>query len=176
MYSRNLKYANLTSILSTTQYPFRILYLPTQIQMDIVYLKLGLNASFQDFWCTNINNLLICLKSKKYIFKGLHTTQSRLMSIWQPFHKTFFSSKHLLTIIYHSLICSAMHISVSLDDSGDQICLSIWLYFSISQVVTGTSSSIALSVVLLTNCQGTLAPQIVCMIFPKRGHMLSIRT
>ena len=37
LYIVNLKYAHFTHIL---QYPFSILYLPTQIQMDIVYRKL----------------------------------------------------------------------------------------------------------------------------------------
>ena len=32
---------------STTQYPFSILYLPTQMQMDIVYQKPVLNISFK---------------------------------------------------------------------------------------------------------------------------------
>ena len=59
-----------------TQYPFRILYLFTHIQME----KPVLNASFQDFWCTNINNHLICFeKDDKYIYlkakKSLHRTQ-----------------------------------------------------------------------------------------------------
>ena len=43
---------------STTLYPFSILYLPKQIPMDIVNRKLVLNASFQEFLYTNINNHL----------------------------------------------------------------------------------------------------------------------
>ena len=48
----------------TKKYPFRILYLPTQIQMVIVNSKI-----FKDFLCTNINDLLDLLmkKQKKYV-------------------------------------------------------------------------------------------------------------
>ena len=34
---------------STTQYPFSILYLPTLIQMDIVYRKTGFKRKFSRF-------------------------------------------------------------------------------------------------------------------------------
>ena len=34
---------------SLTQYPFSILYLPTQLQMYIVYRKTGFKSDFQDF-------------------------------------------------------------------------------------------------------------------------------
>ena len=47
--SEILKNAHLTHV-STTQYPFRFLYLPIQIQMDNVYRKSGFNLSFQDFY------------------------------------------------------------------------------------------------------------------------------
>ena len=43
---------------STTQYPFRMIYLPTLIQIDIVCRKTGIKCEFQDFLCTNINNYL----------------------------------------------------------------------------------------------------------------------
>ena len=39
-----------------------VLYLPTQIKMDIVYRNPVLNASLQDFLCTNMNNHLICIE------------------------------------------------------------------------------------------------------------------
>ena len=42
----------------TIQYPFRILYLPTQIRMAIVHQK----PVLQYFWCTYIDNHLICLE------------------------------------------------------------------------------------------------------------------
>ena len=47
---------------SEIQYPFRNLYLPTQIQMNIVYRKPVLNASFQDFLFINKNNHQICFE------------------------------------------------------------------------------------------------------------------
>ena len=46
--SEIFKIAHLTPFFDN-KYPFSILYLPTQIQMDIVYQKLVLNANFQDF-------------------------------------------------------------------------------------------------------------------------------
>ena len=49
LYIRNLKYAHLSLIFSTTQYPFSILYLPTQIQMDIVYGKNGFKRECSRF-------------------------------------------------------------------------------------------------------------------------------
>ena len=39
LYIRNLKYVHLIPFFSTKQYQFSILYLPTQIQRDIVYRK-----------------------------------------------------------------------------------------------------------------------------------------
>ena len=57
---RNLKYAFLNTDSSTTQYPFRIFYLPSQKQTDIVYRTKILNESFlEDLRSTNINNHLI---------------------------------------------------------------------------------------------------------------------
>ena len=38
MFIRNYKYTHLTPVFSTVQYPLRFLYLPTQIQMDIMNL------------------------------------------------------------------------------------------------------------------------------------------
>ena len=40
-------------------YTISIWYSPRQIRMDIVYQKIVLNVSFQDFLCTNMNNHLI---------------------------------------------------------------------------------------------------------------------
>ena len=51
-------------------YPFRILYLPWQILMVIVYRKTG----FKGFWCTNINNH----KSEK---KSPHCTQHEFLDL-----------------------------------------------------------------------------------------------
>ena len=48
---------------------FRIIYLPTQTQKDIVYRETGFNREF--FRCTNIINHLICSKKNDgYVFKG----------------------------------------------------------------------------------------------------------
>ena len=56
----------------TTQYPFSILYLPSQIQMDIVYQKTGLKREFSRFlmynFSTNINNHLICFEKIRIFF------------------------------------------------------------------------------------------------------------
>jgi hypothetical protein len=55
----------------TTQYPISILYYSTQIQMDILYKKKVLiKHKFQDFWCTKVNNILICFENIQYVFKG----------------------------------------------------------------------------------------------------------
>ena len=49
---------------------FSIPYLPTQIQMDIVYRKAGFNCQFSRFVCTKINDHLICFeKMDKYVSK-----------------------------------------------------------------------------------------------------------
>jgi hypothetical protein len=48
LYIRNLKYAHLTYF-STTQYLFSILYLLTQIQMNIVYRKNGFKREISRF-------------------------------------------------------------------------------------------------------------------------------
>ena len=62
LYIKNLKYAHLTLFfLSTTQYPFSILYLPPQIQMDIVYREPCFKREFSR--CTKINIHLVCLKT-----------------------------------------------------------------------------------------------------------------
>ena len=58
---------------STTQYPFSIFYLPTQVQMGIVYQKNGFKREFSTFlmylfWKKTINTYL---KEKN----SLHTTQ-----------------------------------------------------------------------------------------------------
>ena len=46
LYIRNLKYEHLTP---TTQHPFSILNLPTQIQMNIVHRKTGFKREFLRF-------------------------------------------------------------------------------------------------------------------------------
>ena len=40
---------NLNTYFSTTQYSFSILYLPTQIQMEILYRKPGFKREFERF-------------------------------------------------------------------------------------------------------------------------------
>ena len=59
--------------MSTTQYPFSILYLPTQIQMDIVYRKLGFKREFSNFL---IYKNLFRITINKYLMakNSLHTT------------------------------------------------------------------------------------------------------
>ena len=70
---KNLKYQHF----STTQYPFRILYLSTQIQIVIVYLKYSFSADLKDFRCTIINVHQICFENGyKYLSKNTpHTAR-----------------------------------------------------------------------------------------------------
>ena len=53
IYQKSFKYSHL-SLFSTTQYPFSILYLPHKYKWILFSEKTISNASFQDFWCTNI--------------------------------------------------------------------------------------------------------------------------
>ena len=66
--------ATFNTCITTKQYPFIILCLPTQIQMVIVSEKPDFYVGFKDFWCTNIiiiNNHQICYeKDYKYVFNG----------------------------------------------------------------------------------------------------------
>ena len=55
---------------SNKQYPFRILYLSTQIQMVFVYRNYSFKRVLKDYRCTNINNHQICLIwQKKRVYK-----------------------------------------------------------------------------------------------------------
>ena len=71
---RNFSTTQLYFVFSTCQHKYN-----PNVIFDIVYHKTGLNASFQDFWCTNTNNHTICYeKNDKYYLKAknsLHTTR-----------------------------------------------------------------------------------------------------
>ena len=90
-----LNTAHLTPF-STTQYLFSILYLPTQIQMDIVYRKPG----FQDFWCTKMNNHLI---TNTYLnrLKILYTQHEfiALNTYLSSFSKVYLSNEIDITVM-----------------------------------------------------------------------------
>ena len=51
---------------SNTQFPFRILYLPTQIQMGLCAEKRVSKAGNKHFYCTNMNNHQIHSNLLKY--------------------------------------------------------------------------------------------------------------
>ena len=60
MYIRNLKYWAFNTNFSTTQYPYSILYLPTQIQMDVVYRKAVFKQEFLKFLMyKELNNYIL---------------------------------------------------------------------------------------------------------------------
>ena len=79
LYIRNLKYFTFNTYFSTTQYHLVFSTCQHKCKSILCTEKPVLNASFQDFWCTNINNHLICfektinmsLKAKN----SLHTTR-----------------------------------------------------------------------------------------------------
>ena len=69
LYIRNLKYAHLTPIFR--QHNIHLVSYTCQHKWILCTEKPVLNASFQDFWFTNINNHLFCFeKNDNYIVKG----------------------------------------------------------------------------------------------------------
>ena len=77
---------------STTQYPFRILYLHIDIQMVIVNWKTG----FKRFYHINNNNNQICFQKKKYLFEGYKFPYRTRISGLKYIFAIFFETNQML--------------------------------------------------------------------------------
>ena len=129
----------------TTQYPFSILYLPTQIQMDFVYQKNVLNANFQDFqmlkYMYMLNNFIYCNK----IFKNLILILIKgIFSFFNNF--SFFTSNatQLIQLSSFKVFLTYMHFSVFKKTFKENIGI---LYMQIQSIVSITMIWIMITII-----------------------------
>ena len=64
MYIKNHRYTNLTPVFRLYNIHLEFSTYPHKFKRILYTEKKVLNASFQDFWYTNINNHMICLKKR----------------------------------------------------------------------------------------------------------------
>ena len=82
LYIRNFKYAHLTPIFQIHKINLVFSTCPHKYKWILSTDKPVLNESFQDFWCTKINNHLICFeKKKKNIYQKIPHKQHDFLAL-----------------------------------------------------------------------------------------------
>ena len=103
MYIRNLKYAHLTSV--SRQHNIHLVSSTCQHKYKWILCteKPILNASFQDFWCTNINNHLFCFKKTITTYlKAKNSPHATRISSFKCVFIVFFETKQMLKYKLHT--------------------------------------------------------------------------
>ena len=105
MYIINLKYAHLTSVFR--QHDIHLVSSTCQHKYKWILCteKLVLNASFQDFWCTKINNHLFCFEKMITTYlKAKNSLHATRISSFKCVFIVFFEKKTDAKIYIKSLL------------------------------------------------------------------------
>ena len=108
LYIRNLKYAHLTHIFQLHNIHLVFFTCPHKYKWILCTEKPVLNASFQVFWCTNINSHLICFeKTINMYLKAKDSLQTAGFFCFKYVFIVFFEKSDAKIYIFSSKVGSA---------------------------------------------------------------------